>query len=110
MQECLSGLPFPSPGDLPAQGLDPGLPNYRQALYCLSYQGSPSTCERDLIWNWGLCRYSQFKMMSYGIRMGPNPVTGILAQWGRFRHTERRECRVKAQTNKVRQPSDKGAM
>ena len=50
MQECLSGLPFPSPGDLPAQGSDPGLPNYRQALYCLSYQRSLSTCERGLIW------------------------------------------------------------
>ena len=36
-QEYWSGLPFPSPGDLP----DPGLPHCRQTLYCLTYQGSP---------------------------------------------------------------------
>ena len=35
-QECWSGLPFPSPGDLP----DPGLWHCRQMLYCLSHQGS----------------------------------------------------------------------
>ena len=52
-QECRSGLPFPSAGDLPdpgieptsptfpTQGLNPGLPHYRQALYPLRHQGSP---------------------------------------------------------------------
>ena len=40
-QECWSGLPFPSPGDLPDQGLSPGLPHCRQTLYRLSLQGSP---------------------------------------------------------------------
>ena len=34
-----SGLPFPSPGDLPNPGIEPGLPNYRQTLYHLSHQG-----------------------------------------------------------------------
>ena len=29
-QEYWSGLPFPSPGDLPTQGLNPGLPHCRQ--------------------------------------------------------------------------------
>ena len=29
-QECWSGLPFPSPGDLPTQGSNPGLPHCRQ--------------------------------------------------------------------------------
>ena len=33
-----SGLPFPSPGDLP----NPGLPHCRQTLYRLSHQGSPN--------------------------------------------------------------------
>ena len=41
-QEYWSGLPFPSPGDLP----DPGMENlsllhYKEILYCLSHQGSP---------------------------------------------------------------------
>ena len=39
-QEYWSGLPFPSPGNFPTQGLNPGLPHCRQSLYCLSHQGS----------------------------------------------------------------------
>ena len=38
--EHWSGLPFPSPGDLPNQGLNPGLPHCGQILYCLSRRGS----------------------------------------------------------------------
>ena len=41
-QEYWSGLPFPSPGDLPDQGLNPCLPPCRQTLYHLSHQGSLS--------------------------------------------------------------------
>ena len=44
-QEYWSGLPFPSPGILLTQGLNPGLPQCRQTLYCLIYQGSPSLCQ-----------------------------------------------------------------
>ena len=39
-QEYWSGLPFPSPGIFPTQGLNPVLPHGRQMLYCLSRQGS----------------------------------------------------------------------
>ena len=35
------GLPWPPPRDLPNQGLNPGLPHCRQAVYHLSHQGSP---------------------------------------------------------------------
>ena len=38
-QEYWSGLLFPSPGDLPNQGLNPGLLHCRQTLYHLSHQG-----------------------------------------------------------------------
>ena len=31
-QEYCSGLPFPSPGDLPDPGIEPGLPHWRQML------------------------------------------------------------------------------
>ena len=41
-KEYCSGLPFPSPGDLP----HPGLPHCRQMLYHLSHQGS------HLRWKW----------------------------------------------------------
>ena len=40
-QEYWSGLPFPSPGDLPDPGIEPGLPHCRQMLYRLSHPGSP---------------------------------------------------------------------
>ena len=39
-QEYLNRLPFPSPGNLPDPGIEPGLPHCRQILYCLSHQGS----------------------------------------------------------------------
>ena len=39
-QEYWSGLPLPSPGDLPTQGSNPGLPHCRQTLYRLNHQGS----------------------------------------------------------------------
>ena len=42
IQEHWSGLPFPSPGDLPTQGLNSSLLHCRQILYHLSCQGSPS--------------------------------------------------------------------
>ena len=41
-QEYWSGLPFPSPGDLPNPGSNPGLLLCRQTLYPLSHQGSNS--------------------------------------------------------------------
>ena len=40
-QEYRSGLPFPSPEDLPNKRLKLGLPHRGQILYCLSYLGSP---------------------------------------------------------------------
>ena len=43
-QEYWSGLPFPSPGGLPTQRLNPGLLHYRQILYYLSHQGSHIQC------------------------------------------------------------------
>ena len=38
-QECWSGLPFPSPGDLPNPGIEPKSPILQQTLYRLSHQG-----------------------------------------------------------------------
>ena len=39
-EEYWNGLPFPSLGDLPTQGLNSGLPHCRQTLYHLSHQKS----------------------------------------------------------------------
>ena len=40
-QEYWSGLPFPSPGDLPNPRVEPRSPALQQTLYCLSHLGSP---------------------------------------------------------------------
>ena len=40
-QEYWSGLPFPSPRDLPDPGTEPASPHCRQTLYHLSHQGNP---------------------------------------------------------------------
>ena len=40
-QEYRSGLPFPSAGDIPDQGIEPRLLHCRQILYQLRYEGSP---------------------------------------------------------------------
>ena len=39
-QEYWTGLPFPSPEDLPDPGIKPGSPTFRQTLYHLNHQGS----------------------------------------------------------------------
>ena len=41
-QEYWSGLPFPSPGDLPNSGIEPGSPALQQTFYPLSHQESPA--------------------------------------------------------------------
>ena len=47
-QECWSGLPFPSPGDLPTQGSNPSLLRCRQILYHVSPLGPVSCSHTDL--------------------------------------------------------------
>ena len=37
-QECWSGLPFSSPGDLPDPGIEPGSPSLQADAYRLSHQ------------------------------------------------------------------------
>ena len=46
-QDHWSGLLFPSPGNLPNQGSNPGLPHCRQILYQLSHKGSPYVREGE---------------------------------------------------------------
>ena len=63
-QEYWSGLPFPSPGDLPNPGIEPGLLLCRQMLYPLShsqlYYGLNKFLHTDLLFpfsypNLGIC-------------------------------------------------------
>ena len=40
-QECWSGLPFPSPGDLPDSGIEPGSPALQADSLLTELQGKP---------------------------------------------------------------------
>ena len=40
-QEYWSGLPFPSPGDLPNPGIEPGSPAFQADSFQLSYKCGP---------------------------------------------------------------------
>ena len=51
-QEYWSGQPFPSSGDLPILGINPGLPHCRRILYQLSHQGSPGLLTSVLKYEW----------------------------------------------------------
>ena len=54
-QEHWSGLPFPSPGDLPDHGSNPGLLKCRQILYSLSNEGIPIGCQATIkTGGWGI--------------------------------------------------------
>ena len=46
-QEYWSGLPFPSPWDLPGPGIEPRSPACRQVPYHLTHQGSPADIKVD---------------------------------------------------------------
>ena len=48
-QDYWSGLPFPSPRDLPDPGIEPGSPSLWQTLYCLSHQGSHYILREEII-------------------------------------------------------------
>ena len=57
-QEYWSGLPFPSPADLPNPGIEPGSPHCRQTLNHLSHQmfrsGQSDECECLPHWTFDL--------------------------------------------------------
>ena len=55
--EYWSGLPFPSPGDLPNPGSNPGLLHCRQVLYHLSHQ-------RRLTISWSLLRFISIELVT----------------------------------------------
>ena len=49
-QECWSGLPFPSPGDLPHPGIEPGSPALQADVLPSEPPGKPEILEGSLIY------------------------------------------------------------
>ena len=69
-----SGLPFPSPEDLPNPGIEPGLLHWRQILYRLSYKGSPTNSlifVLNLTWRVTACEISQHVFLSLNLEHQP---------------------------------------
>ena len=90
-QEYWSGLPFPSPGDLPDKRLNPGLLHCRQILGHLNHQGNPIQFNynfvRKLIW----CLYINYFLIYTGTRLRNVPVlfndteTNLAGMYGKVR-------------------------
>ena len=81
-QECWSGLPFPSPGDLPDPGIEPRLPHCRQTLYRLSHQGSFSALFKHQTATWGGFCYSFHCQVDYFSSPFPTPQCLFLLRRG----------------------------
>ena len=82
-QEYQSGLPFPSPGDLP-YGSNLGLSHCRQILYHLSHQGSPVFLSSPILW--GLVSCSLFFLPTWPAKISPGinrktKVTALIRFW-----------------------------
>ena len=82
-QEYWSGLPFPSPGDLP----NPGLPYCRQILYQLSYHGVGMVGD-DKSCNYHHLESATFKLLSIAGKVSgahwPTSQKGKQSSEGRF--------------------------
>ena len=56
-QEYWSGLPFPSPGDLPNPGIEPGCPALQADSLPTELRGKPSHLKMVMTGNFKLCAF-----------------------------------------------------
>lgn len=70
----------------PLLWVDLGLSKYVQVL-------SPGACKGDFICKQGFGGYSQVKVSSYPVRVGPNPMNSALIRRRKFRHGQGRRPR-----------------
>ena len=49
-QEYWSGLPFPSLGDLPEPGIEPGSPEFASGFFTIEPSGKPQSLCRYRLW------------------------------------------------------------
>ena len=54
-QECWNGLPFPSPGDLPDPGIEPGSPTLQADALPSEPPGKPKVSTGAWIYLWAFC-------------------------------------------------------
>ena len=76
-----SGLPFPSQGIFPTQGLNPGLLHCRQILHWLSYKGNPPSI-RVFSNETALCiKWPKYWSFSFNIRLPMNTQDWSPLEW-----------------------------
>ena len=81
-QEYWSGLPSPSPGDLPDQGSSAILPHCRQTLHRLSHQGSPGLNERWAEMRVGTCLQGLITLDRRGLKVNGRDFTSWRSSLG----------------------------
>ena len=87
-QAYRSGLPFPSPGDLPNPGIEPASPMLQVDSLLLSHRGSPSATARVPFVKCRLCAHHfscvprvpscVFALKPLGFSEGAGPLQGYL--------------------------------
>ena len=81
-QECWSGLPFPSPGDLRYPGIKPGLLHCRQTLYCLSHQGSLTAGLKEFFsTRWPHCHQRSVTLGTWLLWFMESSLTALKSLW-----------------------------
>ena len=78
-QEYWSGLPFPSPGDLPDPGIEPGSPALQADVLPSEPPGKPSSILGWVINN----MVALTELNSYSIKYVPPSPVGSVPAWGR---------------------------
>ena len=89
-QEYWSGLPFPSPGDLPDPGIKPGFQHCRQILYHLSHLGSLWKMSRSLR-SWERVLQAEGALCSKGIEVLEVNLRNIRVWFGENGEEDRRQ-------------------
>ena len=81
-QECWSGLPFPSPGDLRYPGIKPGLLHCRQTLCCLSHQGSLTAGLKEFFsTRWPHCHQRSVTLGTWLLWFMESSLTALKSLW-----------------------------
>ena len=85
-QECWSGLPFPSPGDLPNPGIEPVSPVWAGGFFIIEPPGKPESVEANKEMRFGSkTDHSTYKAAEVKVLMGevsriPSGSPGVIVQ------------------------------
>ena len=82
-QEYWSGLPFPSPGDLPHPGIEPRSPTLQADALTSEPPGKPIYCIK-IMWMWALSLSFRISYLLYSWEMWDDTVSTWWMKWGEW--------------------------